>query len=149
MFSLADLAFDFGLKMTLLCGLLEKIADVNGKQYKELEVVEEINQLIQHVKESKLKDEQRNSLINGLDGLKEKSAREKCRLLCKKYAKPQYGKCDTRTIVNSAYSIRSAYSHGNEKTDWFSSPALYMKYVVLDVLKGYMQSVERRETQLQ
>ena len=36
-YSCADMAFDFGLKMTMLCGLLEKIAEDKGKQYKEAE----------------------------------------------------------------------------------------------------------------
>ena len=144
-FSQADRASGVGLQMTLLCGLLEKMAEDYRKQYKELEVVEEINHLIQYVEESSLQDGQKTSLINGLNGLKEKSAREKCRLLCKEYARPQNGNYPTRTIVNSAYRIRSAYSHGNEKTNSFSSPALFMKYVVLDVLKGYMQSVEQKK----
>ena len=62
--------------------------------------------------------------------IKEKSAREKCRLLCDKYARPYYGEYDTRTIVNSAYSIRSAYSHGNEKTDCIICSALYESWHV-------------------
>lgn len=67
------------------------------------------------------------------------SSRQRCRELCAKYAKPEYGGHKCKKIINDAYGLRSAFSHG-ERADYFDSPCdWYMKFVVLDVVEGIMR----------
>lgn len=135
----ADSAMDIGLQMTLYCGLLEHLAE-NGN--KDADVVSEIDVLIQHVNDSSLSKEKTESLVSYLERGKERSSRQKCLGLCSKYAKERYGCHPVKKIIDDAYSIRSAYSHGEDCSNRYSGPAPYIKLVVLDVLKGYMNDKE-------
>lgn len=135
----ADNAFDIGLQMTLYCGLLEHMSE-NGS--KGADVISEIDALMQHVTKSALPDKEKASLINYLSDGKEISARQKCLKLCYKYAKEKYGPHTVKKIFNDAYSIRSKYSHGEDCSNRYSGPAPYIKLVVMDVLKGYMNDKE-------
>lgn len=133
----ADSVFDIGLQMTLYCGLLEHLAPENDKKP---EVIAVIDQLIEQVKDSILRDDQKASLTNYLNIGKKESARKRCLMLCNLYAKGRYGKYKTKDIFEDAYSIRSAYSHGANCSNRYSGPAPYIKLVVLDVIKGYMKA---------
>ena len=135
----ADTVLDIGLKMTLYCGLLEHISD-NAR--KSEAVLSEIDALMQHVAESSLKGDEKESLLNYLREGKEISARQKCLRLCEKYAKEKYGQHPIKKIFDDAYSIRSAYSHGEDCGNRYFGPASYIKLVVLDVLKGYINDKE-------
>ena len=67
------------------------------------------------------------------------SSRQKCKLLCERYAKKKYEKFS----ANEAYTIRSNYSHGEDYQITADNPAKYMKYVVLDNIKSYFQETEQ------
>lgn len=133
----ADFVLDIGLQMTLYCGLLEHLAPENGKGS---EVIAVIDQLIEHVKDSQLLDSQKNSLENYLRNGKKESSRKRCLMLCDLYARNQYGQYKTKEIFEDAYSIRSAYSHGEDCSNRYSGPAHYIKLVVLDIIYGYMKT---------
>jgi hypothetical protein len=70
------------------------------------------------------------------------SSRQRCRDLCARYAKPTYGGIPCKKIIDEAYGLRSAFSHGT-KTDFSDSPcAQYMRLIALDVVEGYMKERE-------
>lgn len=133
----ADSIFDFGLQMTLYCGLLEHLAE---NEQKEPEVLQVLDQLINNVEESSLSLEQKQSLQNFLTEGKRQSSRKRIKALCQKYAKPMYNAYSTESIIGKAYSARSAYSHGN--TGGYSDEARYIKFAVLDVIKNYLREEE-------
>ena len=133
----ADSVFDFGLRMTLYCGLLEHLAE---DAQKEPEVLQVLDQLIKNVEESALSLEQKQSIQNFLTEGKRQSSRKRIKALCQKYAKSMYHKYSTDKIVSKAYDARSAYSHGN--TGGYSDEARYIKFVILDVVKNYLQEKE-------
>lgn len=130
----ANSIFEIGLRMTLYCGLLEHMAEEKPKPPS---VISEIKSLIEHVKLSSLSQEDKSSLINYLKQGENISARQKCKLLCQKYAKDHYGPYTTNQILDDAYSIRSAFSHGEDCSKRYSGPAPYIKLIVLEVLIGY------------
>ena len=131
----ADSIFEIGLRMTLYCGLLEHMAE---DKLKHPSVLSEIESLIEHVKSSSLSQEDKSSLVTYLQLGKSISAKQKCRLLCQKYAKDHYGPHTTKQILDDAYSIRSAFSHGEDCSQRYSGPAPYIKLIVLEVLIGYV-----------
>ena len=133
----ADSVFDIGLQMTLYCGVLEHLAPECNK---EDTVTSLIDQLVEHVNCSQLPDDQKTSLRNYLKFGKKESSRKRCLMLCRKYAKEQYGSYKTEDIFEDAYSIRSAYSHGADCSNRYSGPAPYIKLVVLDVIIGHMRA---------
>jgi hypothetical protein len=133
----ADSILDFGLQMTLYCGLLEHLAE---NAQKEPEVLQVLDQLINNVEESSLSLEQKQSLQNFLTEGKRQSSRKRIKALCQKYAKPMYNTYSTESIIGKAYSARSAYSHGN--TGGYSDEARYIKFAVLDVIKNYLREKE-------
>lgn len=133
----ADSVFDIGLQMTLYCGVLEHLAPECNK---EDTVTSLIDQLVEHVNCSQLPDNQKTSLMNYLKFGKKESSRKRCLMLCRKYAKEQYGNYKTDDIFEDAYSIRSAYSHGADCSNRYSGPAPYIKLVVLDVIIGHMRA---------
>ena len=132
----ADSVSEIGLQMTLYCGLLEHLSD--DKQ-KDPDVISEIDLLVNHVDSSSLADESKNSLIAFLKSGKTISARQKCKFLCQQYAKEKYGPYTTKQVLDDAYSIRSAFSHGEDCHNRYSGPAPYIKLIVLDVLYEYMK----------
>lgn len=133
----ADSVHDFGLRMTLYCGLLEHLAEDTQK---EPEVLQVIDQLIKKVKESSLSLKQKQSLKGYLDKGKEQSSSKRIKALCQQYAKSEYYIYKTDSIINKAYKERSAYSHGN--TGGYSDEASFIKFVTLDVVKNYLQEKE-------
>jgi len=142
----ADSVYDIGLQMTLYCGLLENLAPENGK---EIEVISVIDQLVEYIKNTKLSESQKNSLENYLCIGKKESSRKRCLMLSELYAKPKYGQYNTKDILNDAYGIRSAYSHGADCSNKYSGPAPYMKLVVLDIISGYMKAKQAIVANLQ
>jgi len=130
----AEAVFGIGLRMTLYCGLLEHMAE---DQLKQPEIISEIDLLIKHVNSSCLPSEDKRTLASFIGLAKYLSAKQKCLLLCEKYAKEEYGGVSTKEIFNDAYSIRSSFSHGDECNGRYSGPGSYIKFVVLDVLAGY------------
>jgi hypothetical protein len=134
----ADSVSDFGLQMTLYCGLLEHLSDAAQK---EPEVLQVLDQLIVSVNQFALSLEQKKALQNYLSQGKEQSSRQKIKLLCKKYAKPVYSQYKTDSIINKAYGARSVYSHGNK--EHYNNEAAYIKLVALDVIKNYLLEKER------
>lgn len=138
----ADRAGSTGLQMTKYCGLLEHIASMCiDQKTKDDDVIFVIGELIEQVKKSGLDKEKTNQLVGYLDGGKNKSARNKCREVIKKYAKKEYGGYKTKDIFDEAYGIRSAYSHG-DNTPLYNFKATQMKFILLDVIKGYMLEKE-------
>lgn len=135
----ADAEMDYGMKMTIYCSILEHLSE-NGK--KSEAVQEEIDKIVKLVKESGLLTNEKDQLISYLNFGKELSAIQKCRKLIEKYAAPQYSKFLATKILSEAYSIRSAFSHGDSIDSDRINASHYMKYLVLDVIKGYMRELE-------
>lgn len=136
---LAENSLEYGMKMTVYCGILEHLA-VDGM--KSDAVQNEIDKLIDHVEQSQLSKEEKEQLTGFLKNGKLKSSRQKCKELVRKYAKPEYGKHKAEKIFSDAYTARSIFSHG-EKIDYRSNDTShYIKYVVLDVIKGYIREKE-------
>lgn len=102
----ADHVADLGLRMTLYCGILEKLV---GEQEKASDVLAVIDELIKHVDESDLEKNKKDGLKNFLKSGKKESARGKIKKLCKQYAHVQYGEYKTTKIIEEAYSLRSFF----------------------------------------
>ena len=139
---LAEKTYDLGMRMTMYCGLLEHLAEEKDK---DPDVIDEIDKLIKSADKSSLPKDKKTSLIQFLESGKRISARSKCYNLCKKYAKDKYGKYKCKDIVSDAYSLRSMFSHGKNCNYKFIDSYFYMKFVVLDVIKGYMQEKEKTD----
>ena len=119
----------------MLCGLLEHFSEVRKKDQDVLDVIDQITIFVDS---TSLSQEKKNSLKNYLDSGKTVSARQKCLSLCKKYARASYGKYDCKTIIDAAYRIRSAFSHG-ESVHCHDRCSAYIKYIVLDVIINYLK----------
>ena len=130
----AELLGDTGLQMTLYCGILEKLA---GEQYKEQDVLDEIDKLIAHVNESELDQKSKEELTGYLRNGKKQSSRRKIKELCSRYARESYEGYDTDKIIQEAYGARSIFSHEGSKENMRISAGWYIKWVVLDVIRGY------------
>ncbi len=137
---MADNTDHLGIKMTLYCGILEHLI---SDYEKEQDVLQEIDQLIQHVEESNLTKEQKNTLKEYLKVGKKVSSRQKCRDFVKKYGREKYGDYTGKQIINAAYDIRSAFSHGSNCDKMYGTPASYMKAVVLEVVNNYMHEKDQ------
>lgn len=135
----ADTEMDYGMKMTIYCSILEHLSE-DGKKSEAVQY--EIDKIVKRVKESELLASEKEQLINYLNLGKDLSASQKCRKLIEKYAAPQYGKFLSTKILSEAYSIRSAFSHGDSIDYDRIHASHYMKYMVLDVVKGYMRNLE-------
>ena len=132
---LADNTYEYGMKMTIYCGLLEHLSENKDKEEDVINVIEE---LISNVKNTTLSKEKKDSLIGFLNTGRKVSAKQKCLTLCEKYAKRMYGGYSCKKVLDGAYSIRSAFSHGDDCEVIYSESATYIKLVVLDVIKNYM-----------
>lgn len=134
---LAEQTHDYGMKMTIYCSILEHLAE-DGKKSEASQA--EIDALIAHVNDSTLSQEEKNQLVNYLNQGRDLSARQKCRTLLEKYAQYSYGGYAPKRIFNEAYNMRSAFAHGN--TPKSVKASLYIKFVVLDVIKAYLRDKE-------
>ena len=137
----ADNAPDVGLQMTLFTGILEKIVEEIEKENPLKRTKEEINvmdQLIRTVLAMDIDETIKNGIAQYLERYEHMSITNKLVWLCSKYGKPKYGKHPSETIIKKAYKIRSSFSHvGNKKLD-YSSPAFYIKWLVIDVVCNYL-----------
>ena len=106
-----------------------------------------INDFINCVDDSELEQTEKDQLKNYLNVGKKKSSRQRCKELIKKYAQPKYGKYKSEKIFSDAYGIRSTFSHGDEINAFAEEASRYIKFVVLDVIKGYIQEKEKLECQ--
>lgn len=141
----ADRASNLGLKMTIYCGLLEHIAGLCIKQKKkDDDVISFIDEFITQTKKSSLDKNKSNQLIEYLRRGKNKSSGDICREVISKYAKPEYGGYKTNDIISKAYGIRSTYSHG-ACAPFANSKVEQMKFILLDVIKGYMHEKENNK----
>ncbi|MBR5423857.1 MAG: hypothetical protein IK108_07590 [Clostridia bacterium] len=140
--ALAEKADSYGMKMTVFCSLLEHLSESADKDPDTLLVLDE---LIENVNNTSLTEEKKQQLRNFLNSGRKMSAKQRCLSLCKKYAKENYGGFSTKSIVDEAYSIRSAFSHGNDCEGKYSACAAQIKLVVLDVVKEYMREREKQD----
>lgn len=140
---LAENAFEYGMKMTIYCGLLEHLAENRDKEPDILCILDE---LVKYVEGSSLPSEKKDSLKNFLNTGRKVSANQKCIALCERYAKQNYGGYTFKKIVGAAYSIRSAFAHGGNWEKRYSKCAAYIKFVVLDVIKNYMKEKENKDS---
>ena len=131
---LAENAFEFGMKMTIYCGLLEHLSENRDKEQDVLCVLDD---LVKYVECSSLPSEKKDSLKNFLNTGRKVSANQKCIALCEKYARQNYGGFTCKKIISEAYSIRSAFSHGESCENRHTKCAENIKFVVLDVIKNY------------
>ena len=139
---LAENAIELGMKMTIYCGLLEHLSHSSSK---DPDVLLVFDQLEKYVDVSGLSTEKKNSIKNYLKQGRTESASHRCLVLCEKYAKSNYGNVSCKKIIGEAYSIRSAFSHGENCEDRYNSCATsYIKHVVLDVVRGIMIEQERQ-----
>ena len=141
---LAEKASDYGMKMTIYCGILEQLSE-DG--YKNEAVINKINDFINDVDTSGLDSTEKEQLKSFLNSGKKKSSRQKCKELIKKYAHPKYGQYESERIFSDAYGLRSTFSHGDEIKVFTENASRYIKYVVLDVIKGYIRAKENLECQ--
>ena len=141
---LAEKATDYGMKMTIYCGILEHLSEDGNKSEA---ILNKIDDFINCVDDLELEQTEKDQLKNYLNGGKKKSSRQRCKELIKKYAKPQYGKHKSEKIFSDAYGIRSTFSHGDEINAFAEEASRYIKFVVLDVIKGYIQEKEKLECQ--
>ena len=137
---LAEKATNLGMKMTIYCGLLEHLSE-DG--YKEPAVIEQIDRLIQIVHDSSLPMKDKNTLQTYLGNGKRLSARQKCISLCEKYCRRSYRGYSAKQVFEDAYSLRSKFSHGGTGSSVKLRPALFMKHVVLDIIREIMLEKER------
>lgn len=133
----AENAHNFGIKMTIYCGLLEHLAK---DELKDEEVRIVIDQLTACVNDASLSKVNKDQLLQYLERGKNQSAGQKCKKLIQQYAKEMYGEYPAKKILDKAYSLRSKFSHGTIVR--FDAMASLMKYIVLDVIKGYMCAKE-------
>lgn len=136
----ADQIGDYGMKMTLYCGLLEHLSEDGEKS--DL-VKAEIDALISHVEHSGLPKADKEQIKSFLRMGKGISSRQKCYALLKHYTHRMYGKYSVNKVFDEAYSFRSTFSHGSEIDHGRIRASRYMKYVVLDVIKGYFLEKEQ------
>lgn len=140
-FLLAENTFEIGMQMTIYCGFLEHLSKTS---LKEPAVLATIDELIEYVDESELLNNQKDALKNYLSLGKNTSARKKCLDLCGKYAKTYYGGFSCKQIIDEAYSIRSAFSHGANCNALDVKCSRYIRLVILDVIKNYMREREEK-----
>lgn len=124
--------------MTIYCGLLEHLAK---DARKENEVQDEIDALVEHVNESVLSFENKSQLLQYLETGRNQSARQKCRKLIERYANKHYGDYPAKKVFDTAYSLRSKFSHG--EIVQYDVMASYIKNIVLDVIAGFMCEKEK------
>ena len=141
---LAEQAVDYGMKMTIYCGILEHLSEDGNKSEA---ILNKINDFINCVDDSELEPSEKDQLKNFLNSGKKKSSRQRCKELIKKYAQPKYGKYKSEKIFSDAYGIRSTFSHGDEINAFSEDASRYVKFVVLDVIKGYIREREKLERQ--
>ncbi len=65
--------------------------------------------------------------------------------LIAKYAKIRYGSYTANQIFDAAYRYRSAFSHGDKCNYAQIEEMVYIKYVVLNVIKGYMLEMDKTD----
>jgi len=107
---LAEQTHDYGMKMTIYCSILEHMAE-DGNKCEASQA--EIDALVNHVKDFTLSCEEKNQLISFLGSGRRLSARQKCIHLLNKFAKHSYDGYTPKKIFDEAYSLRSAFAHGN------------------------------------
>lgn len=138
---LAENAQNFGIRMTIYCGLLEHLAK---DELKDAQIQSVISELVAHVEESSLLKENQSQLVQYLEAGRNQSARQKCKKLIEQYAHENYGPYSAKKILDRAYSFRSKFSHGEMVQ--YDVMASHMKFIVLDVIKGYMCEKEKANT---
>ena len=136
---LAENAFEYGMKMTIYCGILEHLSESRDKEQDVLSVLDE---LVDYVNSASLSKENKDSLKNFINSGRKISARQRCNTLCARYAKQSYGGFECKKIIGKAYSIRSIFSHEGNFENCYSECASYIKFVVLDVIKNYLREKE-------
>ena len=141
---IADNVMDPGLRMTLYCGILERLV---GESFKDDDVLLEIDDLIEHVNASELSDVKKEQLCNYLNNGRKESSRGKIRALCKQYGKESYGGHKSKKMIDVAYGLRSGFSHDGFIEHDYSSEAFHMKWLVLDVLCGYLKDYPNLKTE--
>lgn len=132
--SLAEQA-DSATEVLLLCQALETMGKNENKTTQEIEV---IDKCIAQINESKLLEEQKNSLIGMLRHGKQISSLKKCLKLIERYCQKDYVNFDKIKVLKDAYTLRSKIIHGEslgKKTDFSCSQ--YLKIIVLDILKEW------------
>ncbi len=128
--------------MTKYCGLLEHIAGMCIEQKaKDGDIVSVIDDLIAQTNKRDLEKEKIEQIVNFLNDAKNRSSRSLCCEVIKKYANEEYGRYKAKDVFNEAYGIRSTYSHGGN-TSLFNLKAEQIKFILLDVIKGYMNEKE-------
>ena len=85
---LAENAFEYGMKMTIYCGLLEHLSENRDKEQDVLCVLDD---LVKYVEDSSLSSEKKDLLKNYLNTGRKVSANQKCIALCERYARQNYG----------------------------------------------------------
>ena len=139
-----NLAFnthDFGFRMNLLCGLLEKLS-IDGE--KDSSVTSEIDRLISLIDKSKLSTSDYDQLKNYLLSGKHKSARQKCLSTINTYANGfSINGYSAKEILTKAYSVRSDYSHG--KSTIIQEPACFMNELMLHIVNEYYKDKQQQK----
>lgn len=135
LFHLVEKAED-DIKILLLCQILETMSE---KENKSDTAVEVIDSFITILKNSNLEKSEKDSLIGGIEGLKQVSSGKKIKNLLDKYCKKEYKNFNKNKIVRDSYGLRSKIIHGDKINDEddVGTNVYFLKYVVLDTFKEW------------
>lgn len=133
----ATQCYDIGLKMTCYCCILEQMGE---NELKDEAVVREYDSLIKIVQaDSAMQKDIKQQVINTLKAGKYISIRKKCLKVIEKYAEKEYSCYKSKDIFDEAYNIRSNFVHGKDTSDFYEGKAIYMLFLMLDVVKNYIR----------
>lgn len=135
LFNLVERAED-DIKILLLCQILETMSE---KENKSDEAIEIIDAFIILLKNSSLEKSEKDSLIGGIEALKQISSGKKIKNLLDKYCINDYKAFNKNKVVRDSYSLRSKIIHGEEMTeeDDVGTNVYFLKFIVLDTFKKW------------
>lgn len=125
-------------KILLLCQMLETRGDNRNKSNEAISLIEYLKKT---VKNSKLEQTEKESIIGGLENFKNESNSQKIRRLVEKYSNKTYSDFDKNRLIRTCYKLRSKIIHGEELNDDENNKIhLYssnLKYLTLDIFKEW------------
>lgn len=135
LFNLVEMAED-EIKILLLCQILETMSENENKSNKAIKL---LDSFITELKNSDIDDTEKQSLENGIKGLKQISSSKKIKNLLEKYCKNDYKGFKKNKIVTDSYRLRSKIIHGEKisEEDDVGTNVYFLKFVVLDTFKEW------------
>lgn len=135
---LAERAKNFGDKMSIYCSMLEGLTP---REEKDEVVRSEIDKLITSIDDLNVSKSEKDKIRTALENLKYISAKGRCLRTTSLYANEFYNGVNVKRIIDEAYKIRSAYSHGDEIDKSKNKNAHLITLVALDVINNYFKTI--------